>query len=68
VRLGAAARIRYSRPISSNTVHSSARTGVTDRRDCRSISSFASLGSALIAARVTGLASLSRGSTRTLAH
>src|SRR6478735_5986292 len=58
----------HSLPIASNCFHSSSRTGVTLSRDWRSISSFASLGSALMSARVTGFASFSRGSTRTLAQ
>ena len=48
--------------------HSSSRTGATDRRDWRISSIFASAGSALISASVTGRGSGRTGSTRTRTH
>ena len=50
--------------ISRTTFHSSSRTGATDNRDWRMSSIFASLGSALISASVTGRCSGFTGSTR----
>jgi len=50
------------------TAHSSAVTGETERRDWRMSCIWASCGSALIAARLTGRAKRSLGFTFTAAH